>query len=1020
MKKIINYFVENSVVVNLLTLLIIVTGLLSVFSLNKETFPNVDFNYILIRTVYPGAAAEDVEKLVTLDVERELKEVDGIEEINAMSAEGGSIVSIKVDPDYDVDQVLTDVKDGMDKLVELPEDAEDPIVTKLTNRHRGLMNVAIYGDTEWKLREQAKNLRDFLEREPRIARVEMTGYRDEIFYVEADLEALKKYEMTLSELSQAIGDRHVNVSAGNLKGDQREKLVRTLVEKETVKSIENIVIRSTEFGENIKVKDVAFVRRTLKDVSREDRADGDLAIFLDISAKESADVLETAEIIKSVLSEQSEKAGFDYKIFDDFSFYVERRLGVLTQNGLQGIFLVLICLMFFLNAKVSVITALGAPFAFFFAFTLMDGFGITVNLISMFGLIMVLGMLVDDSIIVAEQYYQKLEKGMEPRKAAKQAAWETLGPVTATIITTMVAFGSLFFMEGIMGKFLWPIPAVVIIALLASWLECFLILPNHLAEFAGSDKKAEKTRWYRPLLHAYEKTLTVALRFSKTTLAVFIALFVLSLITVTTMRFELFPSDDLTKAMINIKGPVGTPFETTKEELLKVETILFEEVQANELVGVQTITGFQRFKGGRSKTGSHYGSLDMEFTMQHERDRDINEILKSVAEKARQVARKDFQVSLERQSAGPPTGKALNIELYGDDLERLLEAAQSVQKDLLKMDGVLTAEIDYERGKKQIIVDVDEDEARRLGVSNAQVAMELRRSLEGVEVATIKKSDEDVEIVVRLSEKYRASEEALKDIEVLNKQGRAIKVSQVANFIEVEGAYIIRRKDRKRTVAVSGDVDLTKTTSAAVNAKIRPYLEEELSDYPGISFELSGENKDTQESLESFKKALVASMIIIFLIIFVQFKSLAMPAIIMSAIPFGLIGVVASFKVFSLPIGFMALMGMLGLVGVVINDSIVLTTFISRTLKEEGWSLDSVIKATISRFRPVILTTFTTVAGLLPVAHMPGGDPFLKPMAVSFAYGLLFSSAITLLFIPAFYKTFLDVLAKFNKAPDLE
>ncbi|MBC77120.1 MAG: hypothetical protein CME64_14000 [Halobacteriovoraceae bacterium] len=1020
MKKVIEYFVNNSVVVNLLTLLIVVMGSLSLFSLNKETFPNVDFNFIVISTTYPGAAAEDVEKLLTLDIERELKEVDGIEELNALSAEGASIVSLKIDPDYDVDEVLVEVKDAMDKLGDLPDDVEAPVITRLTNRTRGIMNVAIYGDNEWNLRAKAKSLRDTLERDSRVSRAEMTGYRDEIFYVEADLKELKKYEMNLGELSQAIGDRQVNVSAGNIKDPTQEKLVRTLVENETVSSIENIIVRSTEFGQVVKVKDVAKVSRTLKDAQREDRSQGKLAIFLDIAIKSSADVLESAEFIKNTLEEETKKLGVEYKIYNDFSFYVKRRLGVLTQNGLQGIILVVICLMFFLNAKVSIITALGAPFAFFFAFSLMEGFGITINLISMFGLIMVLGMLVDDSIIVAEQYYQKLEQGMAPKKAAQEAAWETLGPVTATIITTMVAFGSLFYMEGIMGKFLWPIPAVVIIALAASWIECFFILPGHLADFAGHDKNVEKTKWYLPLLHAYEKVLNAALRFNKSTLFVFTALFAISVYTATTMRFELFPSDDVTRAQINIKGPVGTPFEVTRDQLLKIEKSLFETIRAEELVGVQTITGYQMFKGGRSKSGSHYGSISLELTMETERDRGTNEILAKVAESARPLVDSKFQFSVEKNKPGPPTGKPINVELYGDDLEELEKLAEEVKRDLLDFDGVLSAEIDYETGKPQIIARINEKEARRLRVSNRQIAMELRRAFEGATVTTLKKSDEDVDVVVRLKEEQRSDENILNSLEVKNEQGRTIKISQVVDFVEESGAYIIRRLDRKRTIAISGEVDLGKTTSREINQKLRPYLEKKVEGMPGTSFALSGENKDTQESLESFKKALAASMIIIFIIIFIQFKSLALPAIIMSAIPFGLIGVVASFKVYSLPIGFMALMGMLGLVGVVINDSIVLVTFIARTLKVEGWSLESVIKATKSRFRPVILTTFTTVVGLLPVAHMPGGDPFLKPMATSFAYGLLFASGITLLFIPALYKTLLDVMAKFNKAPDLE
>ncbi|MCO4754561.1 MAG: efflux RND transporter permease subunit, partial [Bacteriovoracaceae bacterium] len=731
MKKIIDYFVNNSMVVNLLTLLIVVMGTISLFSLNKETFPNVDFNYIVISTTYPGAAAEDVEKLLTLDIERELKEVDGLEELNALSAEGGSIVSLKIDPDYDVDEVLVEVKDAMDKLGDLPDDVDDPVITRLTNKTRGIMNVAFYGDDEWSLRQKTKALRDTLERDPRVSKAQMTGYRDEIFYIEADLGALKKYEMTLGELSQAIQDRQVNVSAGNIKGKVQEKLVRTLVENETVSSIENIVVRSTEFGQAIKVSDVAKVSRALKDAQREDRSEGELAIFIDIAIKSSADVLESAEFIKETLKVESEKLGLKYKIYNDFSFYVERRLGVLTQNGVQGIILVVVCLMFFLNAKVSVITALGAPFAFFFAFSLMDGFGITVNLISMFGLIMVLGMLVDDSIIVAEQYYQKLEQGMPPKKAAKEAAWETLGPVTATIITTMVAFGSLFYMEGIMGKFLWPIPAVVIIALAASWLECFLILPGHLADFAGHDKNVEKSRWYLPLLHGYERVLKVALKFNKTTLVGFIALFALSIFTITTMRFELFPSDDVTRAQINIKGPVGTPFEVTRDQLLKIEKAVFESIEPHELVGVQTISGYQSFKGGRSKSGTHYGSISLELVMDSDRDRSTNEILAAATEKSKAVVDPKFEFSIEKTKNGPPTGKAINVELYGDDLDLLEKLANEVKRDLLNFDGVLSAEVDFEQGKTQIIARVNEAEARRLRVSNMQIALELRRAFEG-------------------------------------------------------------------------------------------------------------------------------------------------------------------------------------------------------------------------------------------------------------------------------------------------
>lgn len=1014
MKKIIEYFVDNSIVVNLLTLLIIAMGTFSLFSLNKETFPNIDFNYVVVTNMFPGTAPEDVEKLLSIDLERALKEVDGIEELNVLSSEGGAIVSIKVDPEYDTDKVTQDVKDALDRIADLPEDVEEPIVTSISNKNRAIMSVAIFGDDENTLRIKAKKLRDLLELDPRVTKAQMTGYRDELIDIQVKIEELEKYDMSLSEIVQAIRDRQTNISAGNIKNPNQEKLIRTLVENETVEEVGNIVIRSNDIGDTVLVKDLAQVSLVLKDKTREDRSSGELAIFLDVSTKTSSDVLESADFIKSVFSEQAEILDFKYKIYNDFSYYVKRRLGVLSQNGIQGIFLVIICLLMFMNLRISIITALGAPFAFLVAFSLMDSMDITINLISMFGLIMVLGMLVDDSIIVAEQYYQNLELGMKPKEAAKQAAFETLGPVTATVLTTMVAFGSLFFMDGIMGKFLWPVPAVVIIALAASWLECFIILPGHLADFAKALKKEdiEKDTWYKPILNFYEKILNWTLHHGKTTVAFFILIFFLSVGMITTMRFELFPSDDVTNITVNIKGNVGTPFDQTNKELIKLEKEVYKVINKDELSGVRTITGYQSFEGGRSKSGSHYGSILVELTMQDLRERKTKELVKVISDALKIVVDSKFDYAVDIQKNGPPQGKAVNVELFSDDLALLLKASNELKDHLSSVDGIISTELDYEIGKNQILVKINEKEARRLGVTNKQIALELRRAFEGEVATTVKKSDDDMDILVRLNETSRANEEVLKKIRVVNSQGRRVLLNKIASFEEVPGAFVIRRYNRKRTMEVSGDIDLKKTTSLNITKQITPFVESLLKKYPSITYRMGGESKDTMESLDSFKKALVASVFIIFIMLVIQFSSMAQPIIILSAVPFGLVGVVFSFKILGLPFGFMALMGMLGLVGVVINDSIVLVTFINRTLKLEGHTYQSLIKATLSRFRPVVLTTITTVVGLLPVAHMPGGDPFLKPMATSFAYGLLFSSAITLIFVPACYKIYIDFVDK--------
>ncbi len=1020
MKKMINYFVDNPVIVNLITILIVVLGALSLFSLNKETFPSVDFNFINISTLYTGAAAEDVEKLVSVEIERELKEVDGIEELNVLSVEGASIANLKLDPDYDTDEVLTDVRSALDDLAsKVPEDVDPPIITKATNKKRSMVKIAIKGVSYEQLRLDAKALQKSLERFSEITEVTMNGFRDEIFDIQVKKEKLKEYDITLTQIINAIKDRQINVTAGNIKLPDQEKLVRTYKENSSVSDLESVVIRSNDIGDAIMVSDVAIVSRTLKDIDRNERMDGLESIILGVTAKVSADVIDTSELIKKTVEKISKERGFTYKLFDDLSFYVKRRLGILTQNGLQGIILVIISLALFMSLRVSLITALGAPFAFLVAFAMMDSLGITINLISMFALILVLGMLVDDSIIVAEQFYQWVEKGVDKKEAAKRAALETIAPVTSTVLTTMIAFSSLFFIDGIMGKFLWPIPAVVIICLLASWIECFIILPGHLSDWGGNSKKAEKTKWYKPLEDFYSLVIKFATKYAKSTVLVFVLLFMGSIFTATKMRFELFPADDVTFAYLNIKGKVGSPFEKTHEKLLELESIIENELSEDERVGVRTITGYQFVRGGTPRTGSHYGSVSVEFSPQDKRERTTDEILAAISEKVDNNL-KDYVFSLEKRKGGPPTGKGIDIEIYGDSLKDLQSAAIEVQSLMNSYDEMIGVEIDYEKGKKQIIVDINEAEARRLGVTNLQIATELRATFEGLVATTIKTGEDDIDVIVRLDEKDRSSEKTLKEVKVLNAQNLRVPLVRMARFIEEDGAFVIRRYNRRRTFSISGEVNRKLSTSNAMNKILVPKVEEILKKYPALRYELAGESKDASSSLGSFRKALIGSAFIIFIILVIQFSSLAQPLIIMSAIPFGLIGVVASFWIFQLPIGFMALMGMLGLVGVVINDSIVLVSFINRYIGEFGMKKDSLIKACLSRFRAVILTTFTTVAGLLPIAHMPGGDPFLKPMATSFAYGLLFSSLITLVFVPCCYLIYLNFMSKRGKSINLK
>jgi multidrug efflux pump subunit AcrB len=845
MKRIIDYFVDNTLLVNMITGIILVAGLMAISSMNRELFPNVDFDMINIRIAYPGSSAEDAESLVAIPLERAVKGVDGLDEVNVMSLEGAVIGVLQVDPDYDTDEVLEEVRNAVNIVTDFPSDAESPVVSKITNTTRPIIKFALQHTDEWHLRKMSYDLKERIENHPNIAAVNLNGYRDEIFDVQVDPQKLIDKDISLEEVVNAIRDRNLNISAGNLKFKDREILIRTLGELKTPQAVEDIYVRTNDSGEGIQVKDLANVTKTLKDPERIERANGKPAIFLDVVGKSSADSILSVNAVRKITTDFLENTDVTFTETDDLSFYVKRRLGVLTQNGLQGIFLVTLALFLFMNLRVSIITAIGAPFAFLVAFTFMDMGGVSLNLISMFGMILVLGMLVDDSIIVAEQFYQYVEEGMDKTEAAKKAAWSTLAPVTVTIITTMFAFGSLLFMTGIMGKFLAVVPVVIIICLAASWLECFIILPGHLKDFSGNKKMEKGKAWFEKLIKIYNGHLSFFLKYSKSTILLFLAMFIGALITAFNMRFELFPADDVTIVYVNTKGPVGTPLPVTEKLMMDLEKIVISELREDEMKYVRTISGFQISRQSLTpRRGSHYGSIVMEVTMEDFRERPLDEIISAIKKKADPLVPEGTTMVVEKRVGGPPQGKPVNVELKGEDLGLLLKAAKSLREKLLTLDGVLTSEMDYEEGKKQLVAQIDEKEARRLGVSNTQVAMELRRAFEGVEATTVRRSKEDIEILVRLNEEARGKRETLEKLYVNNRAGLRIPIVRLLKFVELDGAYVIRRFQGNRVITVSGTINRKETTSRDVNKAVRPYLESEFKkEFPTVNFELTGESK---------------------------------------------------------------------------------------------------------------------------------------------------------------------------------
>ncbi|MCP4912764.1 MAG: efflux RND transporter permease subunit [Oligoflexia bacterium] len=1027
MKKIIEYFIDKSLIVNLVTVMIFVIGGFSLNSLQKETFPSVEFDVIVVTTIYPGSSSEDVEKLITIPLEREIKGISGIKELNALSAESSSIIYIEVDPDSNLKDVLDDVKNSVDAVNDLPSDAEVPVIRSIDNKQRGVIKIALTGINYKDLRTASKHLRDELENMKEMANINLLGHLPDEIRVQVNPVAMKENEVTIGEVAKALRERNLNLSSGSIKPETGEVFVRTVSEFRNLDEIRNLVLVSNETGRSITVGDIATVERGPDPEGIIERSNSKPSIFLDVKIKEKADILRTTDKLKRNVEKfkkenqdrYTENLNIGY--VDDASYYVKRRLNILKDNGVVGMILVFICLMFFLNVRTSIVTSLGAPIAFMVSFAIMEMMGLSLNLISMFALILVLGMLVDDSIIVAEQFYQHLEDGKKPREAARLASFETIKPIFATIITTMVAFGALFFMGGIMGKFLWPVPAVVIICLFASLIECFFILPSHLADFcklsANENAMASEggKRWYEKATNIYESVLRVVLKKYYLPVLAFFFLLIGSIFTATKMDFELFPGDDVRTVFIQLKGKVGEKLETTNNVALAIEEMILKDLDKTELDQIKSSVGSLQGDQG-TKLGTHYSSIIIYLTPPGDRERTTDEILTAVTEKAKTLA-PGYVVTTKKIQGGPPKGKPVDIELLGDSLEELKLVSTKVEQALAKEEGIVSTEIDFEEGKKQIVVNVNDFEARRLGLTTRQIALELRTVLSGDSITEIRESDEDIEIKLLIENEARKSLESLKNFSILNNRGNRIPLTKVVKFEEQPGAFVIRRKNRKRIFSVSAEIDKAKTTPVKVAKTFAPKVRELVKDYPNVRFQFGGENQDTKESMMRLFRSFFIALSTIFLILVIMFNSLLHPFVIMTAIPLGLIGVIWTFLVSGTALGFMAMMGVVALMGVVVNDSIVLVSFINNKLKTRDDLFEVVIEASRSRFRPIILTTFTTVAGLLPIAHPTvsfilsfgtntDSDPFLQPMAMSFAWGLLFASLVTLFFIPACYITF--------------
>jgi multidrug efflux pump subunit AcrB len=1033
MESMLKFFAKQKAFANALTIIVVIFGLYAVTKIKREAFPNIAYNVLSVQTYFPGASAEEVERLVTNPLEQELREVSGIKRLTSVSVEGLSLVYMQLDPNNsDMPQVKDDVQMVVDRISTLPEDVEDPVLRELSSKFEPIIEIGLSGDlSQEKIREHAKLLERKLETISQTARVDIRGLQDIEIKIVANSDKLRNFGVTLPEIFQALATRNVNIPGGTLEvptpTGHEEFVIRTIGEFQSIDDVNNVVIRANPLGEAIRIQDVASVTEGFEKPKILYRTNGKAGLSLVVLKKENADAIDLVDDVKSAVESYKLEAGPDLKVayINDFSFFIRRRIGVLGGNLIIGLALVLIVLSLTLPFRAAVVTAFGIPFAFLGTILFFFATGVSINLLSLMGLIIVVGMLVDDAVVVAENSQRFQDMGLSSEEAAVKGAAEVLLPVVFSVLTTIAAFTPLMMMSGIMGKFISYIPIGVIVALSVSLFEAFFILPQHFISWkflgTGQPIPTERIPEYpaivRPFLRLslgfqdlflkrwiprYERIIRRFLRHRYRALGGLIIFVLLTgLVAKTRLKFVLFPPGGIEAFVVNFEGPEGVPLEKMLE-LLKPAEKLISDMSPKELKDFTLKIGEMRLNQGdpNSKSGAQYAQMVVHLTPETARKRTAEQIADSLRPSFEEL--QNFKrVSIEQVQGGPPVGTPINLGVRGNNYEQINKAVDEILKYLATIKGTKDVKSSFVLGKKEIRVVVDNREAAAAGLSVRDVGTTVRAAFEGLVPTSIKKLDEDIDVRVSLDTKGRTQSKILEDLIIPNSRGNLVSLARIAKVTNSQGIAAYEHEGNQRQVKITGNVDVDIVSSTEVNELLRKQIPEWNKSNPGLSYFFGGEDEDTQESMSSLGRAFLAAFFMIFMLLVVAFGNFFQPVLVAFAIPMGVLAVLWTFVLHGKPLSFLAMIGLVALAGVIVNNSIVIVDFINR-LREEGKDPnESIVEACLTRLRPIFLTSFTTIVGILPTAYGIGGlDPFVMPVALALGWGLAFGSVLTLLFLP--------------------
>ncbi|HUW61376.1 MAG TPA: efflux RND transporter permease subunit [Candidatus Bathyarchaeia archaeon] len=1031
MNKLMGAFIRNNVFATALTIVLIVGGAVALKMMVREFFPEISIDHILVDVPYPGADPEEVEEGISRKIEESLDTVEGIKRYTTVSAENFSHAFIEVAENYDSSSVYDKVRNAVDSISTFPVDAEKPIISELVFRHEVVV-VALSGEfPERTLKEWAEEIKDELQRLPYVSQVAVLGTRDYEVGIEVSEARLREYGLTFSQVASAVRRGSLNLAGGVLRTTGEEIRLRTVGRKYTAEDFAKIVLLARPSGEIITLDRIADIRDEFTEDPVYGEFNGQRAVMVGVFKTKEEDAIAIAEEVRQYAAEKQLELpeGAGISLWADNAYLIQDRLNMLRRNGIQGLIIVIILLFLLLDARLSFWVSMGIPISFGGALAVMYMHGDTLNMISLFGLIMVLGMLVDDAIVVGEAIHYHRMNGLKPFDAALKGVTEVALPVLGAVTTTIIAFMPLMFVGGIMGKFIRIVPIAVIACLAISLFESLFLLPAHLNRLPELVRHPANHRphpllrfrwafsnamdWFIVRVYAPFLDRTLRHRYIALAAAAAVTLITLGLFTGGFIKFETFSEVDGNDLSASVEFPAGTPISVTENAVARLRDALERVAEKTKtssgkplLANVYAVSG-QSGDGFEQKTGSNRGQVRTELLRTEERGIHSEEI-KIMWEREVSAIPGALSLTFAGISAGPP-GAPIEVWLQGEDMSVLLAGSAEIKEKLKTYDGVYQIQDDYRPGKTEVRLNL-KPEARTLGLMLEDLARQVFAGYYGEEAVRIQRGRDDVRVRVRYTEGERRQLAEFERIRIRTPLGMEVPLLSVADVEYGEGYSSITRINGLRRVAVTAEIDTTKANAEEVLADLDSGFLPDLQKRLGFIYSFEGAQTESREALDSLKIGFPMALFVIFVIIATIFRSYLQPVVIMFSVPFGLMGAVYGHLMFGLTVTLMSLFGMVALAGVVVNDAIVLVDHLNTTLRSKVPFYDALRKSGMRRFRAIFLTSATTVGGLsMLILSRDMQAQWLKPMAVSLAVGLIFSTVLTLVFLPVLLALFNDL-----------